>query len=155
MQENREFCGEGGGRCVLGPAGRVKGDPRFRRIGDHKAQHRVARTVQKLFPVAFGIQAAGRGRDHSPALHGLSVLASAQDQRIESVLLGEAVRRFRVTAAGLNQNDLAVEAGLLVHQVDEAVGKRPQKVSFPELYHALRRIFQQIAGITLFFQCCE
>ena len=37
MQEKREFRGESGRRRILRPAGRVKGDPRLRRIGDYEA----------------------------------------------------------------------------------------------------------------------
>ena len=154
-QKDRELCGEGGRRRIVRFAGRIESDPRFRRIGDHETEYRVACAVQEFFPVALGIQAPGRGGDYSLPFHGLSVFASAQNQGIEAVLLGKAVRRFRVTAAGLNQNHLAVETGLLVHQVNEMVGECPQKVPFSKLYHTLGRIFQQITGIAQFFKRCK
>ena len=60
-----------------------------------------------------------------------------------------------MTAAGLDQNHLAVETGFLIHQVYEMIGKSPQEVPFSELYHTLGRIFQQITGIAQFFKRCK
>ena len=154
-QKDRELCGEGGGRRIVRFTGRIESDPRFRRIGDHETEYRVACAVQEFFPVALGIQAPGRGGDYSLPFHGLPVFTSAQNQSIEAVLLGKAIRCFRMTAAGLDQNHLAVETGLLVHQVNEMIGKSPQEVPFSELYQTLGRIFQQITGIAQFFKRCK
>ena len=100
----------------------------------------------------LGIEAAGGGGDHAGAFHSLAVLAAAEDQRVEPVLLGKAVGRLGMAAAGLDENDLGVEVCLFVHLVDEMIREGAQEVALAELDDLLRRVLEQVTGIALLFQ---
>ena len=80
------------------------------------------------------------------------MVAPAQDQGIEPVLLAEAVGRLGMPAARLHQHDLGVKARLLVHLVDEVIGIGAQEIALAELYDLFRGLFRQETLVALFFQ---
>ena len=152
MQEERKLRGESGGRRVVRLAGGIEGDAGLGGVGDHKAQLRLARAVEELFPIALWVETAGGRGNDARCFHRLAVLAAAQDQGVEPVLLAEAIGRLGVTAAGLHQHDLGVKAGFLVQLIDKVVGKGAKEIALAELHDFFGGVFKQKALIALFFQ---
>lgn len=133
-----------GGRVVL-LAGGIEDDARLGGVGDDKAQIRIFGAIEQDAPIPLRIEAAGSAGNHAGALHWLSVLAAAEDQRIQPLLRGVEVGGLGMAAAGLHQHHLGVKARGLVHLVDEVLHKGAQEIALAELQHALRRVLQEIA----------
>ena len=152
MEEKRKLGRKTGGRRIVSSAGRIKGNACFCGVGNHEAQFWLARAIEKLRPVALGIQAPGSSGDNTRAFHSLPVLTPTQDQCIETILFRETIRRFGMPASRLNQHNFAVQASLLVHLINKMVCKSAQEVAFAKLHDALRRVFKQITGIAQFFE---
>ena len=81
----------------------------------------------------------------------LSVLLAPEEQRIQAVLRIEALSC--IIRDGLEDTDLAVESGLLIHAVDKIIDKSSQEIAFTELKNALRSVLEQVFIEIHLFQC--
>ena len=57
-----------------------------------------------------------------------------------------------MAAAGLAENDLGIEAGLLVHLVDKVFHEGAQEVALAKLEYALGRVLEQVAVVAQLLQ---
>ena len=75
------------------------------------------------------------------------MFTTAEEQRVETVLFVQF--RIQLRRSRLNDYDLGIKTGMLVHFVDEMICKGAEKISVTELQDALRTFTQQISVISL------
>ena len=153
-EEARELRRERGRRLVVVGAGGIVRDAGLGRVGRDEAKIRVLGVREELVEVDVGVDAARDGRYDALRVHLLAVLEAAQVERVEALLLVERLADEFAAADGLNEADLAVEAGLLVEAVEEVVDERAEEVALPELEDALRRILEEIPLVALLLKRC-
>ncbi len=152
VEEARQLRGEARGRPVVVFARGIVGDARLGRVGREEAEVRIRRVREEGAEVDVGVDAAGDGRDDAPVVHLLSVLKTAQIERVKSLLPVDRVADEVAAGDRLHEADLAVEAGLLVETVKEVIDERAEEVALAELKDPLRRILQKIPVVTLAFK---
>ena len=142
-QQPGQLGGKRGGGPVVPSTGRVVDDACLSRVGDHKAQFRLAGGAQQLVPIRKHIQRPADTADHPPLLHYRAVLLSPQAELIEP-LLG-------VDAPGLSRggrrdyHHSSVKPRPFIHPVDEIVGKAPEEIPLAKLKHPLGRLPEDAA----------
>ena len=82
VQQLGELAGVGRCGCVIQLAGRIEGDARLGRVGDHEAHLRLLGELQVALEVLVRAQAAADDVDQVDAVHGLAVLETLEIQVI-------------------------------------------------------------------------
>ena len=123
-------------------------------VGYNSLQILRASQCQNLVPlvVDVGAHAVGHAGDHPLCVHLLALLAAAQVQGVQALLLVDPVCHLGEVADGLHQLDLAVVAGLLVCDIIEIVHESTQEVALAELHHLNGSILQDVAVVASAFQ---
>ena len=150
VQNPRQFGGKADRRGLVKRALRVVHNARFRGVAHDDLQLFSPGQLQRLVPLAVGIDAPADRGDDALVVHPFALFASPQIQRVQAFLFVDQLRQ--PLGNGLHQHNLAVESGLFVGNVDKVVHEGAQKVAFAELHHFFGRRFQNIAVITCLFQ---
>ena len=148
VQHLGQLAGEGGAGNIAQLAGRIVNDAGFGGVGDDVLQIIGNGNFHHSFEALslVGVQAAGDRGDDPLVVYLLAVLAAAQVQGVQAFLLVDHLSK--AGSDGLNQNALAVPAGLLVGQVKPVVYECAQEIAFAELHNLFGGIFQDVAGVT-------
>ena len=124
--------------------------PGFCGIGDDDLQIFAPGKFQYAFPVFVRIDAAADRGDHPLVIHLYAFFTPAEIQGIQAFLFVNQLRQS--LGYGLHQHDLAVKSGFFIRDINEIVHKGAQEISFAELHHFFRSLFQNITIITCLFQ---
>ena len=91
--------------------------------------------------------------DKTPSWDG-TVFAYKNGEQKKCDLLGRVPVQVKAPAVrdGLHEDDLAVEARLLIHHVHEIIHERAKEVPLAKLQHSFRGGLQEIAVVILLFQ---
>ena len=154
-QHAGQLCGEAVGRNLIELAVTLRvGDAGFSGVGNDGLE--IGRTCQfqHFVPLAVdvGAHTVGHAGDHALCIDLLALLAAAQVQGVQALLLVDPVRHLGEVADGLHQLDLAVVAGLLVCNIVEVVHESAQEVALAELHHLNGSILQDVAVVASAFQ---
>ena len=110
-------------------------------FGAGQSQHFVPLAVH------IGAHTVGHAGDHALGIDLLALLAAAQVQGVQALLLVDPVRHLGEVADGLHQLDLAVVAGLLVGDIIEIVHECAQEVPLAKLHDLDRGILEDVAVV--------
>ena len=115
-------------------------------FGAGQSQHFVPLAVH------IGAHTVGHAGDHALCIDLLALLAAAQVQGVQALLLVDPVCHLGEVADGLHQLDLAVVAGLLVCNIVEIIHESAQEVALAKLHHLNGSILQDVAVVASAFQ---
>jgi len=155
VQHAGQLCGEAvGGHLVELAVALGVCDAGLGGVGHNRLQILRTGQSQHLVPLAVdvGAHAVGDAGDHALCIDLLALLAAAQVQGVQALLLVDPVSHLGEVADGLHQLDLAVVASLLVCDVEEVIDKCTQEVALAELHDLDGSILQDIAVIAGAFQ---
>ena len=150
VQEHGELAGEAGRRRIVKLAGGVEDDAGLGGVGHQEAEVGILGLIQQTLEVLIGVIAALDAGDDTLAVHLLAILAAPEEQGVQALLGVDHGSKAR--GDGLGQHHLAVEAGLLVHHVDEIIHESAEEVALAELQHLHRGLGQQVTIIALVAQ---
>ena len=155
VQHAGQLCREavGGNLIKLAVALRI-GDAGLGGVGDDDLEILRAGQSQNFVPLALGVgaDAVGDAGDDALCIDLLALLAAAQVQGVQALLLVHPVRHLGEVGDGLHQLDLAVEASLLVGDVDKVIHECAQEIALAELHHLNGCVLEDIAVVTGAFQ---
>ena len=154
-QHAGQLCGEAVGRNLIELAVALRvGDAGLSGVGNNGLQ--IGRTCQfqHFVPLAVdvGAHTVGHAGDHALCIDLLALLAAAQVQGVQALLLVDPVCHLGEVADGLHQLDLAVVAGLLVCDVIEVIHESTQEVALAKLHDLDGCILQDVAVVAGAFQ---
>ena len=110
-------------------------------FGAGQSQHFVPLAVH------IGAHTVGHTGDHALGIDLLALLAAAQVQGVQALLLVDPVRHLGEVADGLHQLDLAVVASLLIGDIIEIIHESTQEVAFAELHDLDGGILEDVAVV--------
>jgi hypothetical protein len=110
-------------------------------FGAGQSQHFVPLAVH------IGAHTVGHAGDHALGIDLLALLAAAQVQGVQALLLVDPVRHLGEVANGLHQLDLAVVASLLIGDIIEIIHESTQEVAFAELHDLDGGILEDVAVV--------
>ena len=119
-------------------------------VGHQEAEVGILDLVQQALEVLIGVIAALDAGDDTLAVHLFAILAAPEEQGIQALLGVD--HRGQAGGDGLGQHHLAVEAGLLIHHIDEIVHESTEEVALAELQHLHRGLGQQVTIVALVAQ---
>ena len=150
VQHAGELCGEavGGHLVELAVALGVR-NASLGGVGYNRFQILRAGQSQHFVPLAInvGAHAVGHAGDHALGIDLLALLAAAQVQGVQALLLVDPVRHLGEVADGLHQLDLAVVASLLIGDIIEIIHESTQEVAFAELHDLDGGILEDVAVV--------
>ena len=154
-QHAGQLCGEAVGRNLIELAVALRvGDAGLSSVGNDGLQIGRAGQSQHFVPLAVdvGAHTVGHAGDHALCIDLLALLAAAQVQGVQALLLVDPVCHLGEVADGLHQLDLAVVAGLLVCDIIEVIHESTQEVALAKLHDLDGCILQDVAVVAGAFQ---
>ena len=152
VQHLGQLAGEAGCGDILQLAGRVIDDACLGGVGNDDFQIIAGGNLHHLLEalLLIRIQAAGNAGNDALVIDLLAVFTAAQIEGVQTLLLVNHLGQAR--GDGLNQNALAVPAGLLVGQIKPVINECTQEVALAKLQDLLGCILQDIAVVAGFCQ---
>ena len=150
VQHAGQLCGEAVGRNLIeGAVALGVSDTGLGGVGYNCFQILRAGQGQHFIPLVIdvGADAVRHAGDHTLCIHLLALLAAAQVQGVQALLLVDPVSHLGEVADGLHQLDLAVVASLLVGDIIEIVHECAQEVSLAKLHDLDRGILEDVAVV--------
>ena len=150
-----QLCGEAVGRHLVELAVALRvGDAGLSGVGDDDLQVLRAGQSQHFVPLALGVgaDAVMHAGDDALCIDLLALLAAAQVQGVQTLLLVDPVRHLREVCDGLDELDLAVVASLLVGNIKEVIHECAQEVALAELHHLDGCVLEDITVVAGAFQ---
>ena len=150
VQHTGQLCGEAVGRNLIKRAVALGvSDAGLGGVGYNRFQILRAGQSQHFIPLAIdvGADTVRHAGDHALCIHLLALLAAAQIQGVQALLLVDPVSHLGEVANGLHQLDLAVVASLFVGDIIEIVHECAQEVPLAKLHDLDRGILEDIAVV--------
>ena len=155
IQHAGQLCGEAvGGHLIELAVALVVSDASLGGVGYNSLQLLRAGQLQHFVPLVahVGADAVGHAGDHPLCIDLLALLAAAQIQGVQALLLVDPVGHLGEVADGLHQLDFAVVARFFVGDIIEVVHESAQEVALAELHDLDGSILQDVAVVASLFQ---